>query len=176
MHLPSGVILIISWFLSIYLILMKLHIVINRRPIIILKTLVNISLHVIMHNHMLIGTHIRLIELVHLCLLEMHWISHLIMVCLLHSQVNLSIWRHSIRRHIWNNTLWRVKLIVHHLVLSLKVLIWLLHHLMSHVHVLMLSSLTIGITLILLHHVLLGLFLVILHAKYNIKFYIFILK
>jgi hypothetical protein len=62
------------------------------------------------------------------------------------------------------------------LVLSLKVLIWLLHHLMSHVHLLMLSSLTIRITLILLHHVLLGLFLVILHVKYNIKFYIFILK
>ena len=168
MHLPSGVILIISWFLSIYLILMKLHIVINRRPIIILKTLVNICLHVIMHAHMLIWVHVRWIELVHLWLLVMHWISHLVMVCLLHSHVNLSIWRHCLRRHIWNNTLWRVKVIVHHLVLSLKVLVWLLHHLMSHVHVLMLSSLTIRITLILLHHLLLALFLVILHAKYNI--------
>lgn len=147
---------------------MKLHIVINRRPIIILKTLVNISLHVIMHTHMLIRVHIRWITRGHLWLLVMHRISHLIMVCLLHSHVNLSIWRHCMRRQIWNNTLWRVKVIVHHLVLSLKVLVWLLHHLMSHVHMLMLSSLTIGITLILLHHLLLALFLVILHAKYNI--------
>ena len=176
MHLDSSVILINSRFLSIYLILMKLHIVINRRPIIILKTLVNICLHVIMHAHMLVVVHIRWIERVHLWLLMVHWISHLVMVCLLHSHVNLTIWRHCLLRQIWNNTLWRVKVIVHHLVLSLKVLIWLLHHLMSHVHLLMLSSLTIRITLILLYHVLLGLFLVILHVKYNIKFYIFILK
>ena len=142
---------------------MKLHIVINRRPIIILKTLVNISLHVIMHTHMLIRVHIRWITRGHLWLLVMHRISHLIMVCLLHSHVNLSIWRHCMRRQIWNNTLWRVKVIVHHLVLSLKVLIGLLHHLVWHVHLLMLSDLSIRITLVLSIHLFLAFLIVILH-------------
>ena len=45
---------------------MKLHIFINRRPIIILKTLVNICLHVIMHAYTLVVVHIRWNEPVHL--------------------------------------------------------------------------------------------------------------
>ena len=136
------------------------HIVINRWPIIILKTLVNISW---VHTHVSILIHGRWIELVHLWLLMLHGISHLIRVCLVHSHVNLSIWRHWLLTHILNNTLWRVKVIVHHLVLSLKVLIRLLHHLVWHVHLLMLSILSIRIMLILSIHLFLAFLIVILH-------------
>ena len=139
------------------------HIVINRWPIIILKTLVNISWHVVVHTHMSISIHSRWIKLMHLWLLMLHRISHLIRVCLVHWHPNLSIWRHCLLTHILNNTLWRVKVIVHHLVLSLKVLIGLLHHLVWHVHLLMLSDLSIRITLVLSIHLFLAFLIVILH-------------